>query len=352
MTAASQCERDTTRICDTNDNAAVDIALAYFSRQYESCETSELTRGMTDAESISWLGYLTEYTTAMAGCAGSEGSEVFGPANTQEVGHSHPPLGADDAAALIELYTDAFATELGLSPGQRTALENRLRTAAAPEIDEGISGTLSSCVDESLPAEGKPMQQMGDPELEQPSPGLRDADAGMDAEPHVPDSANSGTGGDPVAPPSLFPADWCSRLGEDEAFDIAFAYYTVQFDSCETKLLTQGMSGDQEGRWFGYLMDYTSAMAGCMSSAPLEGGIDVFGPANTDVATFSRPDIGRDDAALLIEQYLSVFAATLELTEAERRDVELHLWATAESEIDPEAWSVLSACESPGMVEN
>lgn len=160
-----------------------------------------------------------------------------------------------------------------------------------------------------------------------------------------------------------FPADWCTRAGSDPdtqfatIFDIAIGYATDQSEDCETSGLTHGLDGDQLTNWLNYLFGYTNAMTGCpLAFEPVEGGILAFGPANLAALGMSPPVLGRDDAGMLIGQYLARFASALQLSAAERSAVEAYLWDQAQPAIDPAASQLLSVCgqaapsETDGML--
>ena len=172
----------------------------------------------------------------------------------------------------------------------------------------------------------------------------RRADAGVEPMP----------GPEALSAPSVgeasFPTNWCDRASADPLYlddalqDIAYAYAEAHDTACATRKLTSAMTDDQAIAWVNYLVTYTYGMAGCDLLNDLPGGIGVFGPGNTFAAGFGRPPLGRDDAALLIAQYLGAFAPQLGLSEAERGVVESYLWRAAEPEIDPSVSSTLSAC--------
>jgi hypothetical protein len=162
-----------------------------------------------------------------------------------------------------------------------------------------------------------------------------------------------------VTPPAgiddrgFFRAPWCDGPGQNslELFvnmrSIAEGYDRARGDDCRTAGLLAPLNESERFRWLDYLIGYSIALAGCPPpSHPVEGGIRVFGPANTDVIGRSHQPLGRDDAGLLIQHYLDSFAPALALSEAERSIVEAQLWSTAEAQLDATATGALSTCSS------
>jgi hypothetical protein len=94
-----------------------------------------------------------------------------------------------------------------------------------------------------------------------------------------------------------------------------------------------------------YLIGYTYLLTGCpLLVEPVLGGIRAFGPANLSAIGAYRAALGRDDAKLLVDKYVGVFAGYLDLEAEHRQAVEAHLRQTAESEIDPLLSATLSTC--------
>jgi hypothetical protein len=165
---------------------------------------------------------------------------------------------------------------------------------------------------------------------------------------------------EPAAPAELpvdneaFPFDVCERAGEPPftqirvMYGIASDYEAKRWADCRTQGLTPLLDERKTERWLGYLINYSMAMSGCpLTLGPAEGGILTFGPANTQAIDMTRPRLGRDDAGLLLDQYLGSFAEALQLSDEERSSMQTYLWSTAEHEIDSQASAVLSRCE-PG----
>jgi hypothetical protein len=136
--------------------------------------------------------------------------------------------------------------------------------------------------------------------------------------------------------------DWCLRAGADEDAqartmrDIGLGYLADQERRCGA--LTRTMNDAQRSDWANYLIAYTSVMAGCLQlSEPPPDGIRAFGPANTAAVGAADPDLHRGDIALLIELYVSLFAASLNLDGAERALVEAQLWVSVGGRLSEEA---------------
>jgi hypothetical protein len=167
-------------------------------------------------------------------------------------------------------------------------------------------------------------------------------DAGVPLDPS-PDASTGGMN-------DLFPADWCDRAGDEASratvlLNVAFGYATAQTTDCATAGLTSSLTEDQQAGWFNYLGVYTNAMLGCPPEfGAVDGGILVFGPANTPAVGASRPALGEDDVERLTAQYVAAFGDVIGLDEEERAAVTDHLLLTAQAEIDEEASGVLSTC--------
>jgi hypothetical protein len=148
----------------------------------------------------------------------------------------------------------------------------------------------------------------------------------------------------------LFPADWCDRAGDEAArstalLSVAFAYATAQSTDCATAGLTSSLTEEQQAGWFNYLGVYTNAMLGCPAEfGAVDGGILVFGPANTPAVGASRPALGEDDVERLTAYYVTAFGDVIGLDEEERAALSDYLLLTAQAEIDEEASEVLSTC--------
>jgi hypothetical protein len=153
-----------------------------------------------------------------------------------------------------------------------------------------------------------------------------------------------------------FPGRWCpndgasANLAFGAAAVIAGEYSQAQLADCRTSGLTYRLTERQSDRWRSYLVNYTYLMMGCPISTDLvDDGISVFGPANTQAVDGDRPALGRDDMALLIDQYVFAFANELSLSNDDRARLNDYLWTVAEVEIDPEATRGLSRCRDAGI---
>jgi hypothetical protein len=128
-------------------------------------------------------------------------------------------------------------------------------------------------------------------------------------------------------------------------YEIATTYDAVRRADCRTADLLPELSERQTDAWWDYLINYTIALAGCpLVAGPLPDGVLAFGPANTQSIGVQHPSLGRDDVALLIDMYLSPFAATFALSMEERNLAASHLSTTAARDIAPEVSSGLSRC--------
>jgi hypothetical protein len=168
-------------------------------------------------------------------------------------------------------------------------------------------------------------------------------DAGVEV-PHEADATVSGT-------PLL--RDWCGSedAGATDAPNaiaaISSAYLAAQLVVCRS--MTEEMSSAQLTAWEVYIYDYSRVMAGCLQiKMPPPGGILAFGPANTAAVGVLRSPLSREDARLLIAEYLSAFVRALALDSDDRALVETHLWRTAEFEIDASLPVGLSVCAEGG----
>jgi hypothetical protein len=86
-------------------------------------------------------------------------------------------------------------------------------------------------------------------------------------------------------------------------------------------------------------------MFGCpLLGEPVVGGTSAFGPANIPALELARAPLGRDDATLLIQQYVTAFAAELQLDTGQRALLEAFLWEAAEQDIDASSSATLSVC--------
>lgn len=146
--------------------------------------------------------------------------------------------------------------------------------------------------------------------------------------------------------------DWCARTGSDigmaaqTAVMIALSYWGVQEEDCRTAGLTSDLTFDEGTLWLDYLAGYTYLLMGCpLLGEPVPGGISAFGPANTAARRANISGLGRDDAALLISQYVEPFSLEVQLDAVQRDALEALLWEAAEAEIDPMATATLSTCE-------
>jgi hypothetical protein len=149
-TLSALCERAGTdpefRRCTFSD-----IAYAYWEGQYAACETRGLIGGLDGEQSAAWGNYLTDYTTALAGCDLEPGHnlpggiDTFGPANTSAIGIPSPLLGRDDVARLIDQYLTPFSESLALSGDERSRVEEWLWSTAGSQIDLDASAVISVC---------------------------------------------------------------------------------------------------------------------------------------------------------------------------------------------------------------
>jgi hypothetical protein len=176
-----------------------------------------------------------------------------------------------------------------------------------------------------------------------------DAGAGTTLAAVAPDAGDASAGSAPAA----FPADWCDRLGASDAeallavLDVIYGYLDAQELDCETAGLTETLSDDQHADWETYLTDYTYLMAGCAPNfETVEGGISVFGPANTPYLDVARSKLAPAEAARLIDYYVQAFAAVLGLSPMENDAVRAYLAEVAVNDIDAAATSTLSTCSS------
>jgi hypothetical protein len=149
---------------------------------------------------------------------------------------------------------------------------------------------------------------------------------------------------------SAFPFDFCARAGShpgavyETMVLIAGDYDRRRLADCLTAGLTAALTDAELVRWQDYLTQYTAAMAGCPLSRALEGGVRVFGPANTAAAGILRPTLGRDDVAKLVEHYVGAFDIGLSLADTEASEVSAFLWGTAEREIDSTVSHAIARC--------
>lgn len=149
----------------------------------------------------------------------------------------------------------------------------------------------------------------------------------------------------------MFPANWCARLGPMDGLpaviDIVDAYDAAVNADCSIAGLVSSL-GDQYYDWLDYLQDYTFLLAGCVTNyEPPQGGIRVFGPANTPIVGALRPRLASSEVRLLTQHYLQAFTAGLGLTAAEQEAVRAYLLQVAQLEIDPAAQGALATCAKP-----
>ena len=192
-----------------------------------------------------------------------------------------------------------------------------------------------------------------------PEPAEMDSTSSVRANEEAPDAMTPDmTAADtmaPSAPLPTFPANYCARAGAGPlerravALAIVMTYDSTRSNDCRTAGLTPRWNSDEAKPWWDYLFKYTTLMAGCpLIMGEIDGGILLFGPANTAAIGLQRPQLGRDDAQLLIDQYLDAFAAALSLADVERAAVEDYLWGTAASELGTGVSGVLSRCGVDG----
>ena len=164
--------------------------------------------------------------------------------------------------------------------------------------------------------------------------------------------------GEPVRPGELqlgggltASPDWCDRAGADEgdqvdtAIEIAVDYVDRTLADCHTAGLTAALTDDQLNDFYTYLVDYTIVLFYCplVYNVP-EGGIAVFGPANTAAAGAPPTRLGADDAALLTEAYVGAFSARLTLSGEE--SAQLRAYLTSVVAVDAGASASLARCEA------
>jgi hypothetical protein len=143
------CARMGLHVDDAYD-ACIDTADAYWTAMSEDCAAAGLISGLSDDEAGDWFNYLIEYSYLFTGCPLQQdppqgGLSAFGPAYFADLGLESPQLGRDDARRLSEYFTDALVTMLGLTDGDRAAVERVLARAAEQQIQPGLSGVLSQC---------------------------------------------------------------------------------------------------------------------------------------------------------------------------------------------------------------
>jgi hypothetical protein len=194
------------------------------------------------------------------------------------------------------------------------------------------------------------------PQLTPGTPADATAPPSMSAAPALPDDPEraglQASGG-------AFPANFCERPGRDPGVVYQTLVFTAgDYESRRSNdCLTAGLLDTSRYadfiRWQDYLTQYTAAMAGCpLIAGPLEGGILVFGPANTAAIGIRRAAVGRDDVSTLIGHYVGAFTAGLSLSTGESDALSAYLWETAESEIDPGTSSGLSRCAADAGVSD
>ena len=145
--------------------------------------------------------------------------------------------------------------------------------------------------------------------------------------------------------------DWCERAGADEgdqvdtAIEIAVDYVDRTLADCHTAGLTAALTDDQLSDFYTYLVDYTIVLFYCplVYNVP-EGGVAVFGPANTAAAGAPPTRLGADDAALLTDAYVAAFGARLTLSSEE--SAQLRAYLTSVALVDASASAVLARCEA------
>jgi hypothetical protein len=151
-----------------------------------------------------------------------------------------------------------------------------------------------------------------------------------------------------------FPADWCARVGGTTGLtavlDIVSAYDAAVSMNCETAGLSSAaaLTREQYDEWFNYLIDYTFLMAGCVPDYELpEGGIRVFGPANTPVTGATRAPLSSKEAIVLTDHYVQAFATVVMLRPAAQGALRAYLLQVAQADVDPAAKGALSTCAAP-----
>jgi len=145
--------------------------------------------------------------------------------------------------------------------------------------------------------------------------------------------------------------DWCERAGADEgdqvdtAIEIAVDYVDRTLADCHTAGLTAALTDDQLNDFYTYLVDYTIVLFYCplVYNVP-EGGVAVFGPANTVAVGAPPTRLGADDAALLTEAYAGAFGTRLALSAEE--SAQLRAYLTSVAVVDAGASASLARCEA------
>lgn len=137
--------------------------------------------------------------------------------------------------------------------------------------------------------------------------------------------------------------------GYDVSIDTADAYWTAISEDCAAAGLIAGLSDDEQGDWFEYLIEYSYLFTGCpLKYSPPEGGLSVFGPAYFGDLGLASPQLGRDDTRRLSDDFTSALVKMLALTDSDRAAVERVLAKAALQQLDPSLSGVLSQCASEG----
>jgi hypothetical protein len=221
----------------------------------------------------------------------------------------------------------AFVLGLACSRGDDTVqLQSR-----APANSAGAAGDRAAASAAGAPAEGGAADEAAQAAAQEDDP-VRPTELQL--------------GGGLTASP-----DWCARAGADEgdqvdtAIEIAVDYVDRTLVDCRTAGLAAALSDDQLSDFYTYLVDYTIVLFYCplVYTVP-EGGVAVFGPANTAAAGAPPTRLGADDAALLTDAYVAAFGARLTLSSEE--SAQLRAYLTSVAVVDASASASLARCEA------
>jgi hypothetical protein len=131
---------------------------------------------------------------------------------------------------------------------------------------------------------------------------------------------------------------------EDSFTDIAFDYY-AQTNECRARRLVSAMGDTQSGEWLNYLINYSHALFGCgLLYSPLPGGVDAFGPANTEAVGIPNLTFAAEDAALLIDIYMNSCTNELPVPGADIAELRARLAAAAQPNVDANQTVRISEC--------
>jgi hypothetical protein len=240
-------------------------------------------------------------------------------------------------SALAPSYLSALVLALACSRGEDSVqLESATPTGASGSTSGDRAAASAAGVAGASGATGSPAEGGGAGESAQA--------AAQQGEPVRPGELQLG-GGLTASP------DWCDRAGADEgdqvdtAIEIAVDYVDRTLADCHTAGLTAALTDDQLNDFYTYLVDYTIVLFYCplVYNVP-EGGIAVFGPANTAAAGAPPTRLGADDAALRTEAYVGAFSARHTLSSEE--SAQLRAYLTSVVAVDAGASASLARCEA------